>query len=1080
MPTEPLAERHRGSREDEQPVSAVFRSVTLSRDRSSSPRPSVASTNAQSLKDFRKGYQGSSDNLFARPGHRPSSPRRLSVIQMDGGHGGFRRPSKSGLPSDRRPSKPGLSSDLMDPGGSSRPSSRPSLFLRRASISDAPSISHSIAGSFPRATSIVSSAGRGSVASTNMSFTAKSCKSSFSAGNLDRERPTAGSSSARSPELLKSLSAHESQGSSSSPSYTARIHSIEARSRRGSATSSFWNMERKLDAERVGECESVAARASAAVRLKLVIVQSLRRKAAPYCRSVNKNRLFQMTMFGALLCALFLPDMWVILDRPNNDDLDGILSFVLLLFLVELVVQSIGLTRTYWASFFFWMDLLGAVSLLVDLSYLGLTTQSLGESGSNTVILRAARVAKLGARAGRFTRLAKLLRFLPGMKALQGTDQGTAKVISARLISSLSMRVSLLIIVMVVVTPLFSMWTYPGQDWSMRSWLDILEAALASPHPEAFGEQLRLFGAFYDDLGYYPYRLRAAEGAQLPDTAWAVLPWEAARGPPGRAANSVRHGSRSLVCEFNFKKPNQIDSIMNMLLLFVIILLMVGFSLMLSNFVSAQVLRPLEKLLMQVRKMVAAIFQSVSDMAVNAPSDGGYEESQDDEDGGEDELDNETELLERVVGKLALLSQIAMAKHGVDADEMATLGEGDRAVLRGFQGQGAESSTEFSQAEFEEMDHEAVRSASKAMLESAGLSLDLINSDGLNPLELDKARNQAAAMYFVGQQHHGMPVDPVVMRQFLETAEEGYIKTTPYHSWFHAVDVAHCLYRLLTLCSAELYLSGTDRFGLLVSAVCHDIGHIGVTNVYLVETCHDLALRYNDKSPLENMHCARLFELVSLSRCNVFGCLSKHQFQEVRQVCIEAILHTDNAQHFVMIKEIQMFYEVHSEILEAMRESNELLEEFTPTRDAIESFKQPESHKMLVKIFLHLADISNCMKPFRICKIWAMKVLDEFFMQGDLEKKMGLPVQALNDRDKVNKPFSQIGFIEFLVSPFVLVVVRVLTPVELYAEQMMSNMKKWHLCWLADTTPQPSEADQKVVADRIIKLSNKFAGVTHL
>jgi len=787
-------------------------------------------------------------------------------------------------------------------------------------------------------------------------------------------------------------------------------------------------------------------------------------------------------MFAALLVALFMPDIWIIVDRENNNDLDVLLTLVLVMFLIELVVQSVGLTRSYVGSFFFWMDMLGASSLLLDLSYLGILS-GMGDSSAvsnNVVIMRAARIAKLGARAGRFTRLVKLLRFLPGMRE-QGADQGTAKVISARLITALSTRVSCLIIVMVMVMPMFNMWTYPEQDWSMKSWLDILEKT-STRHPERFQKQLQQFGKFYGDMDYYPFEVKMKPGAAVHANVSDALPWASARPPPQRSSNGVRHESDSLVCEFNFKKPNQIDSLMNICLLVTVMVLMVGFSLVLSNSVSAIVLRPLEKLLMQVRKMAATIFQSVTDMAVTMRSDAdlGNEELDEEEDSKANPgstFGNETQLLERVVQKLAVLSEITMNKSVVDAETMEGLGEGDRAVIHGFQGSsGATEHQYWSSGDDDDAaeDMESVLQAQKTMVEDAGLSLELLNSWNLNPLELDKARNHAAAMYFMGPHNHGISVESSVMGHFLEAAETAYVKTCPYHNWFHAIDVTHCVYRFMHICATEAYLSSAERYALLVSAICHDVGHPGFNNTFLVETSHDLALRYNDRSPLENMHCCKLFEFVSVPECNIFRGISKNQFQEIRKVCVDAILHTDNAQHFAMIKEVQMIYEVNSEILDASREFfNDDPEEF-PTKEAQEYFRQPESRKLLVKLFLHVADISNSMKPFRICRIWSWQVLEEFFLQGDAEKRLGVPVQALNDREKVNRAFSQIGFIEFLVSPLMFVVIKVLPPTDQNAEQMLQNVKTWHQLWLTETKPLPSEQDKKALSDRIAKLDEKY------
>merc|ERR1719401_1780315 len=132
----------------------------------------------------------------------------------------------------------------------------------------------------------------------------------------------------------------------------------------------------------------------------------------------------------------------------------------------------------------------------------------------------------------------------------------------------------------------------------------------------------------------------------------------------------------------------------------------------------------------------------------------------------------------------------------------------------------------------------------------------------------------------------------------------------------------------------------------------------------------------------------------------------------------------------------------------------------TPQYEAMVLQKDP---LLWMELFLHLADCSNPLKPFPICQSWAERILSEFFAQGDAEKELGLPVGMLNDRDKVSRPGSQHGFINFLVNPLVTGVIRIFPSLWPLATQMAINLEQWRLIWAAQANPSPEELAKREV-----------------
>jgi len=85
-----------------------------------------------------------------------------------------------------------------------------------------------------------------------------------------------------------------------------------------------------------------------------------------------------------------------------------------------------------------------------------------------------------------------------------------------------------------------------------------------------------------------------------------------------------------------------------------------------------------------------------------------------------------------------------------------------------------------------------------------------------------------------------------------------------------------------------------------------------------------------------------------------------------------------------------------------------------------------EDVKFLLSVAMHTGDIANPAKPQKICLQWTELVMEEFFRQGDLEAKLGMPISPFYDREKTSIAQCQMGFINVLVRPLYEEVTRLL------------------------------------------------------
>jgi cAMP-specific phosphodiesterase 4 len=268
----------------------------------------------------------------------------------------------------------------------------------------------------------------------------------------------------------------------------------------------------------------------------------------------------------------------------------------------------------------------------------------------------------------------------------------------------------------------------------------------------------------------------------------------------------------------------------------------------------------------------------------------------------------------------------------------------------------------------------------------------------------------------------------------------------------------------MTLIEAPLFLSEASQFWVMLACLGHDLGHPGVNNQFLIETSHELALRYNDRSPLENMHCCRMFQIVGDPQANVFAQIEKELYKEMRKGIIAAVLHTDIVKHNEMVRELSLLYQMNSEAFDALEPNPRFTEALSG------------QSTLILNMLLHGADMCNPMRPWKLCEKYAGKIMEEFFAQGDMEKEKGIPVQVLNDRHMINIANSQVGFIEFMIAPMMESMVYLFAPLDVLANNLTSNVASWCDVWIKETSP-PEEAVAKVKA-RVSKLALRCKAVT--
>lgn len=140
-------------------------------------------------------------------------------------------------------------------------------------------------------------------------------------------------------------------------------------------------------------------------------------------------------------------------------------------------------------------------------------------------------------------------------------------------------------------------------------------------------------------------------------------------------------------------------------------------------------------------------------------------------------------------------------------------------------------------------------------------------------------------------------ISPDSFKKCVDRLGNSYHKENPYHNIIHAFDVTHTVYFFIERCNFKEIgkLTKLDYAVLLLAASAHDVDHPGLNNIFLANSRHELAMIYNDKSPLEQHHSATLFRYIRDT--DLLANFKQSDVKYFREKVISMILSTDNAMH---------------------------------------------------------------------------------------------------------------------------------------------------------------------------------------
>ena len=218
---------------------------------------------------------------------------------------------------------------------------------------------------------------------------------------------------------------------------------------------------------------------------------------------------------------------------------------------------------------------------------------------------------------------------------------------------------------------------------------------------------------------------------------------------------------------------------------------------------------------------------------------------------------------------------------------------------------------------------------------------------------------------------------------FLTTVSQNYLETTLYHNSLHGADVCHSLFIYILNSNLEEICETTvlDILGLVVSAT---------------------------------------------------------GYKQIRKRIVNQILATDMVNHAMVLSSVKAkISSLKSDNNNNSKENKKFI-----FLSGVEKSKF-EEQQIMFNYLIHTADLGHNAKKFEISLQWVELLTYEFWKQGDSEREKNLTISFLCDRNNVDIPSSQVGFLRaFILSTFD-ILITMFPKLDFTVDNAKNNIKEW-------------------------------------